>query len=454
MKKVFYIAAAALAFMSCGNNDNVEGIVVPNEKQIEWANDEIGVMYAYDMQVYNPDYEWRHWGTHPDASTYNPTDLDTDQWLEAASKIGAKYAVLVAKHCCGFSLWPTEAHDYSIKNSPWKNGKGDIVKDFVESCKKYGIKPGIYASTSANGYYYVNNPGLVQENSPYTQEEYNKVVEKQLTELWSNYGDLFEIWFDGGVLAMENGGVNVISLMEKLQPETIAFQGPEGHKNCLRWVGNERGEAPYPCWATCSGGTVDDGMTEYTGKNGDPFGSKWIPGESDFTLRHNDTRQGGWMWSEGEDDKLFSVDELMNKYETSVGRNTNMLLGLVIDPSGRVPEGDVARLEEFGKSLKEKYGNPVKSVSGKGTEFVLKFSKPENINRVVIQEDIAFGERVLDFTVEGQTEDGSWIAIAIGSNIGNKHIEVFDQVKVSKIKLTVSNCKAKPIIKNFAAFAP
>ena len=115
--------------------------------------------------------------------------------------MGAKYAVLVAKHCSGFSLWPTDAHDYSIKQSPWKNGEGDIVADFIASCKKYNIKPGIYASTTANGYLYVDNPGVVQEGGPVTQEEYNQIVTQQLTELWSNYGELFEIWFDGGVLS-------------------------------------------------------------------------------------------------------------------------------------------------------------------------------------------------------------------------------------------------------------
>lgn len=442
------LVASVLIAIGCAGD-----IVVPNEKQMEWADAEIGVMFHFDMQVFNPDYEWRHWGTHPDASTFNPTELDTDQWLEAASRIGAKYAVLVAKHCCGFSLWPTEAHEYSVKNSPWRNGEGDIVRDFVESCKKYGIKPAIYASTSANGLYWVDNPGVVQPGGPYTQEEYVAVVEKQLTELWSNYGDLFEIWFDGGVLSMDLGGADVLSLVRKLQPEAIAFQGPYGHPNLIRWVGNEYGSAPYPCWATADSTTNSDGVTEVSGLYGNPDGAFWCPGEADCTLRHNSTRQGGWEWAPGEDDELYTVDELMGKYETSVGRNTNLLLGLVVDPRGLVPEGDVALLEEFGKALEAKYGTPYATASGSGRKVELAFGEPAVVDRVVIREDISLGERVLAYELQGRTADGEWVSISNGISIGHKRIEVFRPVELSAIRLVVKDCKGKPQIAELSAFA-
>lgn len=224
MKKTFVGLLAALSVLvSCSSNEPTN-VVTPNARQLAWADAEVGVLIHFDMPVYQPDYNFRKWGTHPDASIFNPTELNTDQWLETAHKLGAQYAVLVAKHCSGFSLWPTEAHDYSIKQSPWKNGEGDIVADFIASCKKYNIKPGIYASTTANGYLYVDNPGVVQEGGPVTQEEYNKIVTQQLTELWSNYGELFEIWFDGGVLSKDQGGADVLSLVQKLQPNAIAFQ--------------------------------------------------------------------------------------------------------------------------------------------------------------------------------------------------------------------------------------
>ena len=306
--------------------------VVPTKSQIEWADAEIGVLIHLDMQVFEPGYDFReNWNYHPSLSLFNPKELDTDQWVKAALAAGAKYAVLVAKHCSGFSLWPTKAHDYSVKNTPWRNGEGDIVHDFINSCKKYGLKPGIYASTTANGYLKADNPGRVISGDLQEQERYNQIVKAQLTELWSNYGKLFEIWFDGGVLPPSKGGFDILSLVRKYQPEAIAFQGPYGFKNNIRWVGNEEGLAPYPCWSTADSTTSSSGIIEIKGLHGNPDGKFWCPGEADFPLRWNSSFQGGWFWKEGEDDKIFLVDQLVEKYYKSVGRNANMLIGVVVD---------------------------------------------------------------------------------------------------------------------------
>jgi alpha-L-fucosidase len=452
MKKSTFITCllAAMLLFSCKRKETA-GVVVPNNIQSAWADAEIGVLFHFDIQVFKPDYNFRKWGTHPNAEVYNPTELDTDQWLETARKLGATYAVLVAKHCSGFSLWPTEAHDYSVKHSPWKDGKGDIVKDFVTSCKKYGIKPGIYASTTANGYFYVDNPGLVQPGAPITQETYNKIVVQQLTELWSNYGDLFEIWFDGGVLSKDQGGADILSLVQKLQPNAIAFQGPYGHPNLIRWVGNEEGVAPYPCWATADSTTNADGTVVINGLNGDPFAPYWCPGESDFTLRWNRASHGGWGWVAGEDSMIFSIDELMTKYITSVGRNTNMLLGVVIDDRGLIPDADVKQLELFGNAIKAQYGTPFRQTSGQGTEYVIRLEQPTEIDRVVIQEDIASGERVLAYNVSGKKEN-EWVDVSSGTNIGHKHIDQFPAQYLSEVKLFIKEAKAEPRIKNFAIF--
>jgi len=180
--------------------------VLPSKAQLNWADSEIGVLIHFDMPVFEPEYDFRKdWNYHPDLSIFNPKELDTDQWIKAAKSAGATYAVLVAKHCSGFSLWPTKAHPYSIKNTSWRNGQGDIVKDFIASCRKYGLKPGIYASTTANGYLKVDNPGKVVSGNPDEQRKYNEIVKMQLTELWSEYGPLSEVWFDGGVLPPEKG---------------------------------------------------------------------------------------------------------------------------------------------------------------------------------------------------------------------------------------------------------
>jgi alpha-L-fucosidase len=441
---------ASFLLLACKSKDDAEA-VIPNDIQLAWADAEIGVLIHLDMQVFRPEYNSRKWGTHPDADIFNPTELNTDQWLETAQKLGATYAVLVAKHGSGFSLWPTEAHDYSVKASSWRNGKGDIVADFIASCKKYNIRPGIYANTNHNAYLYVANSGVVQPGSPVTQEEYNRIVEKQLTELWSNYGELFEIWFDGGVRVKENGGADVLALVQKLQPKAIAFQGPYGHPNLIRWVGNEEGVAPYPCWATADSTTNADGTIVIDGLNGDPFAPYWCPGESDFTLRWNRSFQGGWFWTAGQDSMMFTVDELMTKYITSVGRNTNMLLGVVIDNRGLIPDADVKQIELFGNEIRRQYGTPFRQTSGTGTEYLIRFEQPATIDRVVIQEDIAKGERVLAYRVEGK-KNGEWTELSSGTNIGHKHIDRFPPQSVNEIRLMITQAKTKPVIKNFAVF--
>ncbi len=453
MKKIFTIlCSATTAFLlACTSGQNT-GIVTPNERQLAWSNAEIGVLIHFDMPVYQPDYTFRKWGSHPDASIFNPTELNTDQWLETAQKLGAQYAVLVAKHCSGFSLWPTEAHDYSIKHSPWKDGKGDIVADFIASCKKYGIKPGIYASTTANGYLHVDNPGKVQANSPVTQEEYNKIVTQQLTELWSNYGELFEIWFDGGVLSKKEGGTDILSLVQKLQPQAVAFQGPSEHPNLVRWVGNEEGVAPYPCWATADSTTNADGTKVINSLNGDPSAPFWCPGEADFTLRWNQSFQGGWFWTAGQDSMMFSIPELLKKYETSVGRNTNMLLGIVIDNKGLVPEADARQIELFGKEIKRQYGTPLKQLSGSGSEHLIFLDHPTSINRVVLQEDIAKGERVLKYSLKGKKGESGWFELSSGSCIGHKNISRFEPQELDAVKLVIEEYKATPEIKNFSVY--
>lgn len=454
MRKIYRSGLILLALLQIvlGCVEKKSEIVCPNKIQQDWAEAEIGVLIHFDMPVFVPDYRWRQFGTHPDASAFSPTALDTDQWLETASKLGAKYAVLVAKHCSGFSLWPTEAHDYSVKNSPWKDGKGDIVADFIASCKKFGIKPGIYASTTANGYLHVDNPGLVKAGSPVTQIEYNKIVTKQLTELWSNYGELFEIWFDGGVLSPKEGGTDVLQLVKELQPKAIAFQGPYGHENLIRWVGNERGTAPDPCWATADSTTNSDGVRTIQGLNGRPDAPYWCPGESDFTLRYNNSFQGGWFWKAGQDSLMFSVEELMEKYETSVGRNTNMLLGIVVDDRGLVPDADVQRITEFGEAIRERYGSPIAKTSGKSTSITLKLKSKSVVDRVILQEEISEGERVLAWHIEGIKPDGSSVQLCDGSNIGHKKISKFPAVELKSLRLVIDSYKAKPHIRLFEAF--
>ncbi len=428
--------------------------VHPTPSQLEWADAEIGVIIHFDMQVFEPGYSFRkQWGYTPSPGIFNPAALDTDQWIESAVAAGAGYAVLVAKHCSGFSLWPTRAHDYHVGNTPWRNGQGDIVADFFASCRKFGIKPGLYCSAATNAYLNVDNPGRVRSGNAQEQEAYNRIVETQLTELWTNYGDVFEIWFDGGVIPPQDGGPDIVPLLERLQPNAVVFQGPRGWPSLLRWVGNERGEAPDPCWSTTSQTTSEDGTEEKNGMGGDPDGEIWAPGESDMPNR-DQTRafQGGWFWRDGDEQYLYSLEHLTERYFSSVGRNTNLLLGMVIDPRGLVPDADQRRFAEFGSRLKELFSTPLGETAGTGKVLSLAVPDDRPANMLVLMEDIANGERIREFTVEARIAD-NWVNLYKGRCIGHKRIVRFNPTAAPEFRLTVSKCSHEPQIREFGVYS-
>ncbi len=423
----------------------------PTKEQVEWADCEIGAIIHFDINVYEPEYQWRgQWDYNPDPRIFNPKELDTDQWVKAVKDMGGEYAVLVVKHCTGFCLWPSKAHDYGIKSSPWKNGQGDILSDFVKSCEKYGVRPGVYYSAAANGYFKVDNPGLVRGNDPKQQKAYNDMVEQQLTEIYSNYGKFFEIWFDGGCLPPEKGGPDIVTLLHKYQPQAVVFQGPEGTNSLIRWVGNERGVAPYPCWSTTHTTTSSGGDEEIDRLHGSPDGPLWCPGEADFPIRHGGW-QGGWFYHPENTKHLMSLETLIEKYYTTVGRNTNMLIGVVIDPRGLVPEEDVKRMKEFGDEIKKRFDYPVAKTNGKGKVHEINFTKPQQLNHIVLMEDIREGERVREFELFGK-KGSQWISLFKGSCIGHKYIHQFEPMELNAIKLVVENAVETPIIRDLSVY--
>ncbi len=425
----------------------------PTPRQLEWADAEVGVIIHLDVQVFEPTYRFREMrGYTPAPTVFAPPELDTDQWLDTARRAGAKYAVLVAKHCSGFSLWPTRAHDYSVAASPWRGGRGDVVGDFFKSCAKFGIKPGLYCSAACNAYLNVDNPGRVLSGDSAEQQRYNAVVEQQLTELWGDYGELFEIWFDGGVIPPAQGGPEIVPILERLQPGAVVFQGPANWRGLLRWVGNERGEAPYPCWSATDRLTAEDGTTEKLGMGGNPLGSVWAPGESDMPNRDQHRAfQGGWFWRAGEDHLLYSLDHLVERYYCSVGRNTNLLLGMVIDNRGLVPEADRARFAEFGTAIAARFGRPRARTAGSGQALELSLPAGGPVSQAVLAEDLAQGERVRQYRLEALC-GGEWRPLAEGSCIGHKRIECFPALAAEKFRLTVTEAADVPQIREFALF--
>ena len=434
-------------------------IVKPTSEQVEWADCEIGILVHYDLQIFCPGYEFgEKLGVYPEPSLFNPSMLNTDQWIQTAKAAGAKYAVLVAKHGTGFCLWPTEVHEYSVKYSPWKNGKGDIVREFIGSCSKFGIKPGLYYSVADNAFFNINR-GRVLSGNQEEQNRYNKIVIQQLTELWSNYGELFEIWFDGGVLNPREGGPDIEPLMKKFQPTANVFQGPHGTRSLLRWVGNEDGNAPYPCWSTSFLKKNDYDGTENcpeAGK-GDPSARIWAPAESDMPNRkRNMAYMNGWVWKEGEDGLVYPAEYLVERYFSTVANNTNLLLGMVIDNRGLAPTEDVKQFTRFGELMERIFdkSNLLAEKNGTGNELTVDIESNNSIGYIVIMEDIEQGERILKYKITGW--DGTmWKDLCSGISVGHKRIHCFTDnkpEKISGIKFECIESKAEPVTRRLAVY--
>lgn len=424
-------------------------MVAPSPAHLEWHDMELGMFFHFDIPIYKQGWNWRSWTELPDPDLYQPSRLDTDQWMEAAKAMGAKYAVFVAKHCSGFLQWQSDLYPYGVKQSSWRNGRGDVVSDFVESCRNYGIKPGLYASVSANGFLGVENPGLVNHGrggDNDLQRKYVEICERMAEELWSRYGQLFEVWFDGGAIPVADGGPDLIPILQKHQPNALAFQGPPGMPNCIRWVGNERGVAPYPCWSTADTGTAEGGTVEKR-FGGKPDGRLWLPGECDVPIRNHE-----WFWRPNDENKIYSLEGLMEMYYCSVGRNCNLLLNANPNSDGLVPEADMKRYEEFGREIRNRFSSAIASTDGEGTLVDLELKSPQDMNHVVIMEEISLGERVLEYVVEHLTTDGNWQTLCSGECIGHKRIQKFDTVETTKIRLRATKTKATPHIRQLAAY--
>lgn len=397
----------------------------PSDKILEWQDMELGVLIHWCMDIYNPDFKEIKSAavrTEIPCSRINPTNLNPEQWVRSAYELGAKYAVLVANHCTGFSLWPTKENDYSVAGIAYRNGQCDVVKEFINACGKYGLKSGLYYSTGVNGWYDITDE-IKQDYHSDKYRDYANHVEKQLTELWTEYGELFEIWFDGGVVPREYGGPDVYGLLEKYQPNAITFQGPTGWKNNIRWIGNENGSAPDNCW--CAYDTT-------TGMEGSPKGLYYHPAESDFPNRNQKAFGGGWAWKKGEEKYVTPPSELFNCYLNTVGHNTNMLLGMAISTDGYFDDED--QFIEFGKILRNEFSNEMnfKPDYENGTYVISEFeSSPKYI---VIREDLHNGQSITGFNLYGDNE-----LILSGNSIGHKRIIKPDISINSSIKFEITS---------------
>ncbi len=429
-------------------------IAKPTQEQLAWQDMELGVLIHYCLEIYRPDlhgdwYKTDAVRTAIAPETIQPTKLDPEQWVRSAAELGAKYAVLVTNHCTGFSLWNTKVNDFSIASTKWRGGGGDICREFIDACRRYGLRPGFYYSTGCNGYYNINDNWTWDYTSEFYQE-YVKNVEAQVTELWTEYGELFEIWFDGGIVPPEKGGPNLTPLLRKYQPQAICFQGPRDYSHNIRWIGNEDGLAPENCWATTNAGEkrYDGTIPDEIAGIGDPDGIYYWPAETDMPNRTHAAFGGGWAWKAGEEHLLYTPEQLLDCYIRSVGRNSNLLLGMAISVDGDFQ--DEEQFKAFGELLRETFSQPLAVVDApvlQNDRCTVTLSDKQKVGYVVIRENITEGQLIRGFRI---LADG--VPVYESECIGHKRIIPFDDLKAGEIVLEITKKAGEVSIRDLAVY--
>jgi len=459
-----------LILFSCDSTYNVVE-PIPSNRQKIWQEMEYYAFIHFNMNTFT-NKEWGYGDESP--SSFNPTSLDTDQWAEVIKNSGMKGIIITAKHHDGFALWPSNYTSHSVKNSPWKNGEGDLIKDLEKSCRKFGLKLGIYLSPWDR-----NHPD-------YGTKKYISYFRNQLTELLTNYGEIFEVWFDGANGGSGfYGGTNEIRKVDKktyydwenthkiireLQPNAVIFSdaGPD-----IRWVGNEKGYANKTTWSNIYKDSVYGGMPDYYKfSSGQENGSHFIPTETDVSIRP------GWYYHPEEDDKVKSLEKLIDIYFNSVGLNSSLLLNIPVDNRGLIHENDTKRLYELNNYIRNTFSNnffmeskmylngmshPIDKLIDNKISTMCPFkTKLNNVieislneNKIVdifkISENINLGQRIKKFRLEALVND-TWVTIEEGTTIGSKRLIKFDPIEIKKLKFTIIDSKDIPIISEIGIY--
>ncbi len=428
---------------------------VPTPAQKAWHEAELGVVFHWDLHVFDGKrYVQSQNRINPitDPNLFNPTKYDIDQWFESVKGMGARFAILTSCHETGFRLWQSDANPYCMKAIDWRGGRGDIVKDFVEACHRHDVKPGIYFGARWNSHldFFNFRP---REGATMTQAEYNRLIEAEILELCTRYGEIFEIWFDGGILAPNEGGPDVLPIFEKHQPDCLFYHSNQ--RRDARWGGSESGTVPYPCWANWNheryqtGNEPPDALQVLA--RGVEDGRSWCPAMSDAPLRGANGRHE-WFWEPDDENAVYPLESLVRMYERSVGHNSTLIMGLTPDPDGLMPEVDTQRCIEWGQAIQQKYGSPLATTEFVGRAGRLDLPRPTKIDRVIIQERIGLGHRVHEYDLFGLVPGQGWRQIGEGSAIGHKRIQIFDPVTVQALRLSVTRSVDTPVITNFSAF--
>jgi len=459
--KYIYPIISFLIIVSVGTTFGQKYIPLPKKNQLTWQDAELTALISYDLHVFDGKrYNQALNRINPieDYNIFNPTKLDTDQWIRAVKDMGGKIAILTVTHETGFALYQSDVNPYSMKALKFQDGKGDIVRDFVASCRKYGILPGLYIGIRWNSNYGIYDFMVHNDNSPFAknrQQHYNELCEKMTEELMSKYGELAMVWFDGGAHGPELGGPNILPVVEKYQPNIIFYHNTQ--RADIRWGGSESGMVNYPCWGTypfpyshSTNQKVIYSNNFQLLKEGDPEGQYYMPAMSDAPLRGYNGRHE-WFWEPGDEEHIQPLENLMDMYYGSVGRNSTLILGLTPNAEGLIPQPDVMRLKEFGLEINKRFSSVLAKFSGKGFNHLLNLKGYMTIDHLVLMEDIAQGERIREFKIEGRTKNG-WQLISNGSSVGHKFISRFKEIEVSALKLSIIKSIAEPIIKDFSVY--
>jgi len=438
MKKIailllFFLIAAAYARHSDSAESQVPKpprLALPSPEQGAWHDLELGMFIHFAPNTWQ-DQEYDDLSTP--LSKINPAQLDTDQWVRVAEAMGARYIIFVAKHVGGFCWWQTESTDYSVKNIPWHGGKGDVMAMLAESCRRQGMKLGVYISP-ADGKHGAEGGGRCK--TPAEQTRYNAVYRQQLTELLSRYGPLVEVWFDGSCI------IDVGDILKKYVPKAMVFQGPQA---TIRWAGNEDGIAPYPAWNSLPLAAAKSGVATAAESRAD--GDAWMPLECDARFRNT------WFWNTKNAGTLKSVDKLMDMYYKSVGHGAVLLLNHTPDPTGRIPEADAKRAAEFGAEVERRFGKCIAETSGQSDIVELDLGKPQVVDHIITMEDIRQGERIRSYSIEALIE-GAWKEASKGTAVGHKKIDRMSPVNTVKIRIRILSSAASPVIRKLAAYGP
>jgi alpha-L-fucosidase len=438
--------------------------ITPSPQQLAWQEMEFTCFAHFGVNTFT-DREWGKGAEDP--KIFNPTALDANQWVAACKAAGMKLLILTCKHHDGFCLWPSKFTEHSVKNSPWRNGKGDVVREVSDACRRGGLKFGIYLSP------------WDRHEKRYGTETYNEYYKNQLRELLTNYGDITEVWWDGACGEGPNGKKQVydwkgyIKLVRELQPNAVtAIMGPD-----VRWVGNESGLARESEWSVLPK-RFGDQMERDLGHRKYLVGAKelvWHPAECDVSIRP------GWFYHAKQDNQVKSLDHLLDIYYRSIGRNAVLLLNVPPDRRGLFTDYDVTRLKEFRAAIDKKFQNNLAArkpltassaapghdaamaVDGDAATYwtpaegaiqaslEIDLGQPTAFDRAMLQEMIATGQRIEQFKLEAW--DGqAWKTFAQATTIGHKRLLQFPEVTASKVRLVILDSRDTPTLREFGLF--